>query len=607
MKRILLLSSLILCSFSLLFSQSPTLSLSALCSDDGGDYAITSSGGKAYIYQRGNSQWTLNQTLQASDGTPLNGPLGFRAGLFTDPSSTVNILDFGRSVKLKGDLAYVAFSISGFNFNNLGAFFDVVQTYVYKRQGQSWTLVEQLLGGDQIEVEGQNVFLLSAEGISFGFPITDYQAIMYTLSPQGTSTASQTLLSYNFDSQFAGFFIRPSISIHLSPDEDLAVTAFSGDPVSVPQDRSIRIYGKSGNTWAQETSFSPVTNPVIQFAFPFDVAYVENHRLFLDNGDVYEEVSPGTWTLRTTALPSATLVLDDSKAFLAQLTFPSNTDEDEFILYRRIGGGSFQPITTLCGNTQTYTDSVMVFGQNVDYYFEATYASSGLTVTSNTVTYSLPAIIQPLDVNYVCYDPASDSLTWSVFNPNMKDHPFIYAQWWNAQRDTLYAQAGGTVTFKTKNNPQNPGTFGDDNITGIWWIDQTLTPGQPNDIVFNIPLSQSCAGLRMANTSPAQKAGSIFEGTLGNYLKVNVEAQDLLTGQVQIAPNPVSERLTIRGLQLEGEGNVQITNTLGQVIFEQSVELQKEISLNLQALPVGTYIMTLKTPVGNVSEKILKE
>ncbi|MEL7342675.1 MAG: T9SS type A sorting domain-containing protein, partial [Bacteroidota bacterium] len=112
---------------------------------------------------------------------------------------------------------------------------------------------------------------------------------------------------------------------------------------------------------------------------------------------------------------------------------------------------------------------------------------------------------------------------------------------------------------------------------------------------------------RMANTSPAQKAGSIFEGTLGNYLKVNVEAQDLLTGQVQIAPNPVSERLTIRGLQLEGEGNVQITNTLGQVIFEQSVELQKEISLNLQALPVGTYIMTLKTPVGNVSEKILKE
>ncbi|MEL6730203.1 MAG: hypothetical protein AAFP83_03625 [Bacteroidota bacterium] len=370
MKRILLLSSLILCSFSLLFSQSPTLSLSALCSDDGGDYAITSSGGKAYIYQRGNSQWTLNQTLQASDGTPLNGPLGFRAGLFTDPSSTVNILDFGRSVKLKGDLAYVAFSISGFNFNNLGAFFDVVQTYVYKRQGQSWTLVEQLLGGDQIEVEGQNVFLLSAEGISFGFPITDYQAIMYTLSPQGTSTASQTLLSYNFDSQFAGFFIRPSISIHLSPDEDLAVTAFSGDPVSVPQDRSIRIYGKSGNTWAQETSFSPVTNPVIQFAFPFDVAYVENHRLFLDNGDVYEEVSPGTWTLRTTALPSATLVLDDSKAFLAQLTFPSNTDEDEFILYRRIGGGSFQPITTLCGNTQTYTDSVMVFGQNVDYYFD---------------------------------------------------------------------------------------------------------------------------------------------------------------------------------------------------------------------------------------------
>jgi len=303
-----------------------------------------------------------------------------------------------------------------------------------------------------------------------------------------------------------------------------------------------------------------------------------------------------------------TLRITNNSSFLTDLDWsglPSNV-VGQYVLNIKRSTGDREAIT-FPSSTTTYTDTVVDFGIVNTYFVDAFTTDILDLVESNFVRDTLPAIIQPLQLNYVCYDAASDSLTWSVSNPNPKDHPFIYAQWWNAQRDTLYAQAGGTVTFKTKNNPQNPGTFGDDNITGIWWIDQTLTPGQPNDIVFNIPLSQSCAGLRMANTSPAQKAGSIFEGTLGNYLKVNVEAQDLLTGQVQIAPNPVSERLTIRGLQLEGEGNVQITNTLGQVIFEQSVELQKEISLNLQALPVGTYIMTLKTPVGNVSEKILKE
>ncbi|MEO1382737.1 MAG: T9SS type A sorting domain-containing protein, partial [Bacteroidota bacterium] len=303
-----------------------------------------------------------------------------------------------------------------------------------------------------------------------------------------------------------------------------------------------------------------------------------------------------------------TLRITNNSSFLTDLDWsglPSNI-VGQYVLNIKRSTGEIEAIQ-LPSSTTTYTDTVVDFGIVNTYFVDAFTTDLLDLVESNFVSDTLPAIIQPLQLNYVCYDPASDSLTWSVSNPNPKDHPFIYAQWWNAQRDTLYAQAGGTVTFKTKNNPQNPGTFGDDNITGIWWIDQTLTPGQPNDIVFNIPLSQSCAGLRMANTSPAQKAGSIFEGTLGNYLKVNVEAQDLLTGQVQIAPNPVSERLTIHGLQLEGKGSVQITNTLGQVVFEQSVELQKEISLNLQILPVGTYIMTLKTPVGNVSEKILKE
>ncbi|MEO0584792.1 MAG: T9SS type A sorting domain-containing protein, partial [Bacteroidota bacterium] len=394
-------------------------------------------------------------------------------------------------------------------------------------------------------------------------------------------------------------------SIHLSPSEDLAVVSVSGDPTFIGS-TPIRVYERGPANWFQETSILPVGSDPSIFSFPFEVNYVEQSSVVLSNGDTYVKQNPGNWILGS--LPQANLSLDGSRAFMPKLSLPVHTDEDEFILYRRIGGGSFQAIATLCRNTRTYTDTIMVFGQNVDYYCESVYNKfPSFTNPSDTVTYSLPAIIQPLQLNYVCYDPASDSLTWSVFNPNTQDHPFIYAQWWNTQRDTLYAQAGATVTFKTKNNPQNPGTFGDDNITGIWWIDQTLTPGQPNDIVFNIPLSQSCAGLRMANTSPAQKAGGIFEGTLGNYLKVNVEAQDLLTGQVQIAPNPVSERLTIRGLQLEGEGSVQITNTLGQVVFEQSVELQKEISLNLQTLPVGTYLMTLKTPVGIVSEKILKK
>ncbi|MEL6132199.1 MAG: T9SS type A sorting domain-containing protein [Bacteroidota bacterium] len=609
MKRILLLSSLIFCSFPLLFSQAPTLPLDALCSDDGGNYAITanpsfSSNGSAYIYERQTTSWQLVQTLKPTDGNPLAGPLGFRANLFTDPQANVDVILFGQEVTLMGDLAYVSFQISGDLGPTSFASFGTYQTYVYQRLGSTWTLVNQLMGGFRLDIDRDNVALINREVFSTGLSELLFTGTIYELDAMGQTLFSQELFDYSFSDQNGLGLGLPNFDIHVSPNEDLVVTSASGDPAFLGN-TPISAYERGASNWSLEVGILPIGSDPASRIFPFKVNYVEQSSIVLSNGDTYVKQSPGNWTLGS--LPQALLSLDGSRAFLPKLSLPIHTDEDEFILYRRIGGGSFQAIATLCRNTQTYTDTLMVFGQNIDYYCESVYNEvPSFTNPSNTVTYSLPATIQPLQLNYVCYDPTSDSLTWSVFNPNAQDHPFIYAQWWNAQRDTLYAQAGGNVTFKTKNNPQNPATFGDDNITGIWWIDQNLTPGQPNDLVFNIPLSVNCSGSRIAQSTPAAKAGNIFSGGLSHFMSTEMDIEKYLTDQVQIGPNPVAHTLSIRGLQVEGQGTLKVLNMLGQVVMETSFDVQPEVNLDMESLAKGTYLLDIRTPMGNVRQKLVK-
>ncbi|MEO1381944.1 MAG: FG-GAP repeat protein, partial [Bacteroidota bacterium] len=124
MKRILLLSSLILCSFSLLFSQSlqQIIAPTSISPTDQFGYAVDISGnfliagapggpanfgpnsnqGKAYIYQKDlTGQWQEAQTLTLADCNCF--PLGVDPNAPTTKSYIIG--NFGNAVTINQDLA----------------------------------------------------------------------------------------------------------------------------------------------------------------------------------------------------------------------------------------------------------------------------------------------------------------------------------------------------------------------------------------------------------------------------------------------------------------------------------------------------------------------
>ncbi|MEL6731489.1 MAG: T9SS type A sorting domain-containing protein, partial [Bacteroidota bacterium] len=293
------------------------------------------------------------------------------------------------------------------------------------------------------------------------------------------------------------------------------------------------------------------------------------------------------------------LVADDSTAFIVPLTWMDNSNNEDGFQIIRDG----QIIATVGANENAYTDTVFIFGTPVTYEVVA-FNSTDVSDPSNQDTYEMPAQFIDLQLSFVCYDAMTDSITWEVFNGNNQRHPFIYAQWWSPQRDSLFAIPGNS-RFKTKNNPQNGATFGDDNITGVWFIDERLLPGEPNSIVFSIPLSVSCGGMRQGGIAVnAPKAGKIFQGKLGRVISFG---EAFWAQSLEIVPNPIVDMMTLDVKGVEEPVAVRIYDMAGKLLYAREVDLRQPVTLDLEFLAQGVYTLELQTEAAFYTQKIVKE
>ncbi|MEL6134432.1 MAG: PKD domain-containing protein, partial [Bacteroidota bacterium] len=117
------------------------------------------------------------------------------------------------------------------------------------------------------------------------------------------------------------------------------------------------------------------------------------------------------------------LVADNSTAFLVPLTWEDNSEGETGFQILRDGN----VIASVGANETSYTDTITIFGTPVLYTVVAFDAQES-SAPSNAATYEMPAAFQPLGLSFVCYDAATDSLTWEVSNSNTQSHPIIYAQ-----------------------------------------------------------------------------------------------------------------------------------------------------------------------------------
>ena len=85
------------------------------------------------------------------------------------------------------------------------------------------------------------------------------------------------------------------------------------------------------------------------------------------------------------------------------------------------------------------------------------------------------------------------------------------------------------------------------------------------------------------------------------YLKVEDIAKDDVN--VRIYPNPMREYVNIEG---DGLQSVRIFSLSGREMYQKSLGGESTTSVNVSNLPIGVYIITVKTKDGVTNKKLLK-
>ena len=296
-------------------------------------------------------------------------------------------------------------------------------------------------------------------------------------------------------------------------------------------------------------------------------------------------------------------MVNTDTAFLAPLSCTDNsTSEQGFVIRRNSASQGMEIVDTVGADVTTYTDTVLIFGEDVDYTVVA-FDGFGESDPSNAAIYSMPATFQPLSLSYVCYSSGVDSLTWTVTNPNAQVLPFIYAQFWSPQRDALFAPVG-TSMFLTANNPQDPNTSGDDNITGIYYAVEN--GNSQEDVVFSgIDLTISCGSIRRPELPWATQAYfmpwvEINQSTTSLQETIDREA-------LQVMPNPFQDQLTLRLGEWQGEGTLRLLDATGRIVLSETLDLTRNHTLELEDLPSGIYLLELGAQEMILSRKVVKQ
>lgn len=99
--------------------------------------------------------------------------------------------------------------------------------------------------------------------------------------------------------------------------------------------------------------------------------------------------------------------------------------------------------------------------------------------------------------------------------------------------------------------------------------------------------------------------------TLTDAITVNVTANEAVTTEFNIFPNPATEQISAKVELTEMNSNVEyiITDATGRVVIkEQKADLQSDVvTYDVSQLPAGVYFFTVRTAQGASSQKFVKQ
>lgn len=104
----------------------------------------------------------------------------------------------------------------------------------------------------------------------------------------------------------------------------------------------------------------------------------------------------------------------------------------------------------------------------------------------------------------------------------------------------------------------------------------------------------------------------ILKTGIVNYSNVLVVKKNNFQERILVSPNPLKNQLNVSISSNEiCIANIDIYNSLGQLLFERKVDLQKGVITTIVddvgILPKGIYVLQVKTTNGCYIQKIIKD
>jgi hypothetical protein len=237
--------------------------------------------GSAYVFTRTGSTWAQQQKLVASDGA-------------TDD-------EFGFSVSLDGDTAFIGSKMDDDNGENSGS------VYVFIRTGTTWTQQQKLIASDGEPGEQFGISVsLDGDTALIGAP-GDYNCngSVYVFTRTGATWTQQQKFTFSGSADNDCFGIRTAL------DGDTALIG-ADDEVSQDSSGAVFVFTRSGTIWTQQQKLTPPNGaPGDLFALVSldgDTALIGapgRDDSSINSGSAYVFVRSGTiWTKQATLLAS---------------------------------------------------------------------------------------------------------------------------------------------------------------------------------------------------------------------------------------------------------------------------------------------------------------
>jgi len=108
----------------------------------------------------------------------------------------------------------------------------------------------------------------------------------------------------------------------------------------------------------------------------------------------------------------------------------------------------------------------------------------------------------------------------------------------------------------------------------------------------------------LVNTN-REKVISAYDGSCLNFATTAINDADF-SAHLDVYPNPATDQLLLQFNDLQGDGNLRINDQFGRLVFDSEVPLDEDVSIDIDALSGGVYILNLSKSTININSIFIK-